>query len=91
MLMTLDPAAKSLRMEKINSLTQLLAAAWAFRILHKFGSRTTQQRIQEVYSICAKQLAACITGKKYLGGTDRKHKALGGEEGPSTSKKPTTK
>ena len=90
LLMTPDPTAKSLRMERINSPTWLLAAAWAFRVLNSLGSGTTQQRMQEVYNIYAKQLAACITDKKYLGGTDRNQKASGGEEGPSSSKKPTT-
>ena len=89
-LMTPDPTVKSLRTEKINSPTQLLAAAWVFRILNRLSSGTTQWRMQEVYGICTKQLAACITGKKYLGGTDRKSKTSGGEEGPSTLKKPTT-
>ena len=51
--------------------------------------------MQEVYDVQAKQLAACVTGKKYLGGTNRrtlsrKRKALGGDDdGPSTSKPAT--
>ena len=85
-----DLTSRSLKDEKINSLTQLLAVAWAFRIINRFSSGTTQRKMQEMYSVCAKQLAACITSKKYLGGTNRKHRISEGEEGPSTSKKPTT-
>ena len=90
MLMIPDPMAKPLKIEKINSPTRLLAGAWAFRILNTFGNGTTQSNMQESYSVHAKQLATCITGRKYLGGSDRKCKALGTNEGPSTSKKSAT-
>ena len=89
-LMIPDPASKSLWDEQINSPTRLLVAAWAFRIINIYGKGTTQKKMQDSYGIKAKQLAACITGRKYLGGgMDRKQKLLGQDDGASTSKKPT--
>ena len=38
--------------------------------------------MQESYSMHAMQLATYIMGRKYLGGSDRKHKTLGADEGP---------
>ena len=90
MLMIPDPMARLLKIKKINSPTRLLAAAWAFRILNTFGNGMTHRNMQEAYSICAKQLATCITGRKYLSSSNRKHKVLGTNEGPSTSKKSAT-
>ena len=88
LLMVPDPTAKSLKNERVNGPTRLLAVMWAFRILNVFGRGTTQRKMQESYSVQAKQLAACITGKKYLGGTDRKRKLSGSNKGPSMLKKP---
>ena len=90
LLMIPDPTSKSLKNKRINSPTKLLAAMWAFRIINVFSRGTTQRKIQELYSVWAKQLAACITGKKYLGSTNRKRRLSGPNEGPSTSKKPAT-
>ena len=67
-----DPEASHLKKEKINSPTRLLAATYAFKTLNRFGNGTTQRRMQEQYQVRAKQLVACITGRKYLGGTDKK-------------------
>ena len=72
LLMIPDPTVKLLKTEKINSPMRLLATTWAFRILNTFGKGTTQRNMQESYSMQAKQLAACITGRKYLGGSDIK-------------------
>ena len=58
--------------EKINSKTRLLAATYTFKILNKFGHGTTQKQIQEDYQVKPKQLSVCLTGRKYLGGSDRK-------------------
>ena len=90
LLITPDPEAPLLKKEKINSPTQLLAATYAFKILTKFGNGTTQRKIQESYQLKAKQLATCITGRKYLGGTDQKAmakkcKAPDDDPEPSTS------
>ena len=63
LLMVPDPTAKSLKNERLNSPTRLLAVTWAFRILNMFGRGTTQRKMQESYSVQAKQLVACITGK----------------------------
>ena len=90
LLMMPDPTTGSIKDEKINSLTRLLAATWAFRISNIFGKGTTQQNIQDVYNARAKQLVACITGRKYMGDIDRKRRLSGPDEGPSTSKKPYT-
>ena len=90
-LMVLDPELRLLREKRINSPTRLLAAAWSFRVLNIYGKGTTQRNMQDQYSVKAKQLAACITGQKYLGGMDRKRRLSGQDEGVSTSKKPALK
>ena len=69
-LMIPDPTSKSLSDEGVNSPTRLLAATWSFRIINEYGKGMMQKKMQEWYSIKAKQLAACIMGRKYLGGTD---------------------
>ena len=90
LLMGPDPTAKSLKNKRINSPTRLLAVMWAFRIINIFGRGTTQRRMQESYSVRAKKLAACITGKKYLGSTNRKRRLSGPNKGPLTLKKTAT-
>ena len=70
-LLTPDPQAPLLRKEKTNSETRLLAATYTFKILSSFGSGTTQKMMQERYAVKAKQLSACLTGRKYLGGSER--------------------
>ena len=62
MLMVPDPMANTLKNEKINSTTRLLVATWAHRVSNVYGKGSTQRKIQEVYSMRAKQLSACITG-----------------------------
>ena len=71
-MITPDPEVPLLRKEKINSPTHLLIATYTFKILTKFGNGTTQKKVQEAYQVKAKQLVACITGRKYLGGADLK-------------------
>ena len=58
LMMTLDPASKSLKQEKVNSPTHLLAVTFAFKILNKFGNGTMQRKMQESYKVCLKQLVA---------------------------------
>ena len=70
--MTPNSKAECLQKEKDNSPTRLLVTTLAYRILCKFGNGTTQQEMQAEYVIRAKQLTACLTGHKYLGGTDQK-------------------
>ena len=83
-----DARSKLIKNEKFNSPTRLLATTLALKLLNKFGTGTMQRRLQEIYEVRAKQLATCITGRNYLGGTDRrKRKASDGDTGPSTSKK----
>ena len=89
-LMIPDPASKSLRDKQINSPTRLLVAAWSFRIINIYGKGTMQKKMQESYSVKVKQLAVCITGRKYLEGTDRKRKLSGQDDGASTLKKAAT-
>ena len=87
-MITPDASFHIIRKEEANSPTCLLAAAFAFKIINKFGGGTTQRKMQEIYNIKAKQLATCITGHKYLGGTekkDQKRKLSGEGEQPSTS------
>ena len=84
-----DPNAPQLKKEKINSPFRLLAATYAFKVINKFGNGTTQRGLQKQYQVKAKQLAVCITGKKYLGRTDkksvsRKCKTKDDKSGPST-------
>ena len=71
MLLIPDPQAPLLCKEKANSETRLLAATYAFKILSRFGTGTTQKQMQETYLVKAKQLSSCLTGRKYLGGSDR--------------------
>ena len=89
MLLTPDPQAPLLLKEKVNSETRLLAATYAFKILSRFGTGTTQKQMQETYLVKAKQLSLCLTGRKYLGGSDRQARAKkrksSDEPEPSTS------
>ena len=68
----LDETSHSIKKEKVNSPTHLLAATFAFKIINKFRGGTTQRKMQEVYDVKAKQLATCIMGHKYLGGAEKK-------------------
>ena len=82
-----DPSSDIMKKEKQNSPTRLLAATLAFQLLKKFGQGTTQRNMHELYDVKPKQLALCITGRKYLGGTDRrvrKRRASGEEPFTST-------
>ena len=81
-----DASAESIKKENNNSPMRLLAATLAFQILKRFGQRTTQQNMQELYEVKPKQLALCITGRKYLGGAERRaRKQRASGEEPSTS------
>ena len=90
MLITPDPNAPQFKKEKINSPTRLLVATYSFKIVNAFTDGKTQRGLQERYQVKAKQLAACITGRKYLGGTERKRRRSGSDEGATSSKKPST-
>ena len=70
--MTPNPKVECLQKEKDNSPTRLLAATLAYKILCKFANGTTQWEMQTRYVVKAKQLAACLMGRKYLGGSNRK-------------------
>ena len=74
--LTMIPDASSdiMKKENHNSPTRLLAATLAFKLLRRFGQGTTQRNMQELFNIRPKQLALCITGCKYLGGTNRRAK-----------------
>ena len=85
--MTPAPSSELLKKEKVNSPFRLMAATLAFKILNNFTSCTTQKKIQERYDVKPKQLALYLTGRRYLGGSDRKRRLSGQEEGASTSKK----
>ena len=72
--LTMTPIATSgkLSQERPNSMTRLCAATMTFKVLKRFGDGMTQQELQQLYSVRPKQLALCITGRKYMGGSDRK-------------------
>ena len=89
MLIFPDPNTPQLRKEKINSPTRLVVATYTFKVNNTFGEGTMQRGIQERFQVKAKQLATCITGRKYMGGMDRKRKISGTDEGASSPKKPT--
>ena len=81
-----DASAESIKKENNNSPTRLLAATLAFHILKRFGQGMTEQNMQELYEVKPKQMAFCITGRKYLGGAERHaRKRRGSSEEPSTS------
>ena len=63
-----DASAEIIKKENNNSPTRLLVATLAFHILKRFGQGTTQRNMQELYEVKPKQMALCITGRKYLGG-----------------------
>ena len=91
--LTMTPVAAKGRLatEMSDSPSRLLAAMVTYRIMKKFREGMTQCEIQEEYQVRPKQLALCITGWKYLGGTDRralakKQKVTDDEPELSTSK-----
>ena len=85
---TPSPSSELIKKEKINSPFWLIAATLAFKTLNKFTTGTTQRKMQERYDVRPKQLALYLTGRRYLGGSDRKRRLSGQEEG--TSKKAKT-
>ena len=72
--LTMIPTATSGRLlqERPNSMMRLLAATMSLKILNRFADGTTQQELQQTYGVRPKQLALCITGRKYMGGSDRR-------------------
>ena len=93
--MILTATSGRLTQEKPNSITRLLATTVSFKILNHFADCTTQWEQQETYGVRPKQLALCITGRKYMGGKDnttleRKQRASGDDAEASSSKKATT-
>ena len=85
---TLSPSSELIKKEKSNSPFRLVAATLAFKTLAKFTTGTTQRKIQERYDVRPKQLALYLTGRKYLGGSERKRRLSGQEE--DTPKKAKT-
>ena len=57
--------------EKINSATRLPAATLAFKILNNLEMVPHRENARK-YQVKPKQLSLCLTGRKYLGGTNRK-------------------
>ena len=72
LMLTPNSEASLLKKEKINSATRLLSATYTFKLLTKFSNGTTQRQMQEEYQVRPKQLSLCLTGRKYLGGTNRR-------------------
>ena len=50
-MMILDPASKSIKDKKVNSLTHLLVATFTYKVLHKFADRVTHHKLQEMYCV----------------------------------------
>ena len=91
LMMMPDSRSQYLRDEEINSLMKLLAGTFTLKLLNKFRDGVTQRKMQETYEVWAKQLATCITGCMYMGGTDKKaaqRKRHSSEEGGPAAKKP---
>ena len=90
---TMVPSAESqfIKKEKPNSPLHLLAVTLSFKILNFFGTGVTQRKIQEIFKVRAKQLALCIVGQKYMGGSERKRRSSRPEDEPSMSKRPAFK
>ena len=78
---TPSPSSELIKKEKRNSPFWLIAATLAFKTLTKFTTGTTQRKIQERYDVRPKQLALYLTGRRNLGGSDRKRRLSGQEEG----------
>ena len=85
---TPSPSSELIKKEKSNSPFRLIAATLAFKTLAKFTTGTTQRKIQERYEVRPKQLVLYLTGRKYLGGSERKRRLSGQEE--DTPKKAKT-
>ena len=52
--------------------TCLLAATLAFYVDRSFGKTCTMKEVKEKFIVRMKQLSLCITGRKYIGGSERK-------------------
>ena len=73
--LTMTPSSN--KRETVNGKTKQpkKTAGWHIhlpRVLKRFGEGATQRELQQEYQVRPKQLALCITGCKYLGGTDWK-------------------
>ena len=86
--LTPSPSSELIKKEKENSPFRLIAATLAFKIMNKFTTGTSQRKMHERYHVKPKQLALYLTGRRYLGGSDRKRRLSEQEEG--TSKKSKT-
>ena len=64
--------AKELQQEPHYSPTRLLAATMAPIINKNFGRSVMMSELQWQFIVRPKQLSLCITGRKYMGGSDRK-------------------
>ena len=53
-----DMTSHHIMKEKVNSPTHLLVATFAFKMINKFGGRTMQRKMQEIYEVKVKQLAS---------------------------------
>ena len=65
-----DEEVEELQNKPQNSSTRLLAVTVTYRVMKMFSRGSTQHEMQQKYRVKAKQLALCITGRKYMGGQD---------------------
>ena len=62
-----NPAAESFKWEHKSSPTKLLAGVIYYLICKNFGGGCTQTLVVNYFDIKPKNVALCITGRKYLG------------------------
>ena len=67
-----NPDAESLKKEPKFSPTRLLAGVVCYCIQKHFGGGCTQAQVMMKFGLRLKILVLCVTGKKYLGGMDKK-------------------
>ena len=82
--------AACLKHEPKNSPTHILVAAAWLKLKQKFFNKGRAKEACELFEVHAKQLSKVITGRKYLGGTQKKMaKDWGTKRKPTRSKKGT--
>ena len=84
-----NPMAESLKREPKSSPMRLLAGVVYYQIRKHFGGGCTQMLVVNNFDLKSKNVAVCITGRKYLGSKDKqastKHKTA--EDTPQETKR----
>ena len=84
-----SPEAETLKRETVSSSTRLLARIIYFQIKKHLGGGCTQIYATTKFGLKPKMVALCLTGRKYLGGRDKKSttKCKSSETVPADKKK----